>query len=65
MQVHVPAGYSTKWLTMKRTTDQGSDEITMWFKDLQDIVNFGVIVSQAAMAAMQEEEDGDVEVETT
>ena len=37
----------------------------MWFKDLQDIVNFGVIVSQAAMAAMQEEADGDVEVETT
>ena len=65
MKVNVPAGYSTKWLTIVRATDHGSDEITMWFKDLQDIVNFGVIISQAAMNAIQEEADGDVEVETT
>ena len=63
MKVSVPAGNNSKWLTIKRITDDGTDDITMWFKDLQDIVNFGVIISQAAMTAIQEEADGEVEVE--
>lgn len=64
LEVNVPAGYATKWLTIRRTESGNRNEITMWFEDLQDIVNFGVIISQAAMAAMQEEADNEaVEVE--
>jgi hypothetical protein len=64
VEVSVPAGYATKWMTIRRTESGNRNEITMWFEDLQDIVNFGVLISQAAMAAMQEEADNEaVEVE--
>ena len=64
LEVNVPAGYATKWMTIRRTEGDHRNEITMWFKDLQDIVNFGVIISQAAMNAIQEEaENESIEVE--
>ena len=51
-------------MTIRRTEGDHRNEITMWFKDLQDIVNFGVIISQAAMNAIQEEaENESIEVE--
>ena len=55
MQVSVPEGYSSKWLTIRRKTTAGTDDVALWFNSYEEILYFGGIVVEAAMEAIRDE----------
>lgn len=55
MQVSVPEGYSSKWITVRRKTKQGTDDVAFWFNTYEEMLHFGGIIIEAAMEAIRDE----------